>query len=374
MGSLLPAGMVWLPALVDAFGIVLDLALPTYCATDPPDDPQLTGDELTAALSDPTTASAAVTVGRVRQLLEHFAWYAFCECIVGTTPPPPSPVPEPVGAPAINPAGQTHSPFAAPCSTRSYDDSWADKDSYADGINQFPGLSPTGIQVDFSNTVHSGNHAGSTLTWTAHSDFNALGTPTASHVITWPTVGEIPSFFMALPPGTVQTNYVWVGHGELTGSVNAHVVESLYCQGNRPGQPSTQQCCPPDPAIMGALQQLLALVGNLHNGTAGPISWHDGVAHRGLSGAGSFVLSGPAIGIRVVMTTLPTHTPVNPGVPTFYWDAGFITPIALDSPLRGQRLVFETESMTLPQFTDSVGYTLLHGTVVDIIELLPTPA
>jgi hypothetical protein len=125
---------------------------------------------------------------------------------------------------------------------------------------------------------------------------------------------------------------------------------------------------------MGALQQLLELVRNLHNGTAGPISWHDGVRHTGLSGAGSFVLSGAAIGIRVDMTTLPVGQPPLQGDPTFFWNAGFVTPIALDSPLRGQRLVFEHESMTLPNFTDSIGYTLLNGTVVDITELLPTPA
>src|SRR5262249_18200994 len=104
---------------------------------------------------------------------------------------------------------------------------------------------------------------------------------------------------------------------------------------------------------------------------SGAVAWRDGVRDGGLGYKGSIDLHVRAIGIRVEMKTLPEGVRVLDGMPPFYLDAGFITPIALLAPLRWWRLVFDTESFALPQFTDSIGFTLLHGTVVDIVELLP---
>jgi hypothetical protein len=115
---------------------------------------------------------------------------------------------------------------------------------------------------------------------------------------------------------------------------------------------------------------ILQTVQGIHAASS-PTSWVDGAQHQGLAGAGSVPLVGNAIGIRVDMTTLPRGGRVSQGDPVFYWDSGFITPVALGSPLRGSRLVFADQSYAIPAFTDTIAYTLLLGTVVTITELLP---
>lgn len=133
-------------------------------------------------------------------------------------------------------------------------------------------------------------------------------------------------------------------------------------------------CCPPDPTLEIKLNQILQLILNLTTGssTPPPSGWHDGNAHTNLRGAGSFFIDPTAIGIRWDVTMPPAGTQVDPGNPDFYWDMGFWTPYAIGSPLRGGRLVYLHQSVELPEFTDQLGYTLKHGTVLNATELLPT--
>lgn len=152
---------------------------------------------------------------------------------------------------------------------------------------------------------------------------------------------------------------------------------SFYCAGQSTTAPETP-CCPPDPLltnylnmIYAKLLQIEAELGSSSGGVVPPVSWSDGTRHAGLSGAGSFIIDPKAIGVRFEVTTPPSSPQVLPGDPDFYWNMGFVTPIALSSPLRGWRLVFLKQSFELPEFTDSIGYTLLEGTVVTAVELLP---
>jgi hypothetical protein len=158
--------------------------------------------------------------------------------------------------------------------------------------------------------------------------------------------------------------------GSITGAPSVAV--STWCS-SAPNPLST--CCPPDPTLYIGIKNILSAIANISisGGGGPPTSWTDGARHSSLENAGNFLLSGPAIGIRVEMKVLPTGVRVNPGDPDFYWDAGFITPFSMDTPLRGNRLVFRDQSFQLPSVTDQIGYTLLNGTVVDIVELLPVP-
>jgi hypothetical protein len=147
----------------------------------------------------------------------------------------------------------------------------------------------------------------------------------------------------------------------------------VYCGTQLPN--TLESCCPPDPGVMLALNNIISMLNKLGVGSKPPIGWTDGPVHAGLAGAGTITLQGATtIGIRVDMTAPPAGVSVTPGSPAFYWDSGFITPIAIGSPLRGWRLVFNPESFALPEFTDQIGYTLLHGTQITITELLPVPA
>jgi hypothetical protein len=183
------------------------------------------------------------------------------------------------------------------------------------------------------------------------------------------------------PPATAKF-YVYQAQGEMGSGCGAPTLPltasaTYYCGGASPGQLTS--CCPPDETTTTLIQNILNITQSTYDlvlnlGGGGPTGWTDGVRHSSLSGSGTFMLSGDAIGVRVEMTTLPSGGQVNAGSPTFYWDAGFITPYAAESPFRGQRLVFQDQVFPLPSFTDQIGYTLLHGTVVNVVELLPLTA
>jgi hypothetical protein len=104
------------------------------------------------------------------------------------------------------------------------------------------------------------------------------------------------------------------------------------------------------------------------------LKWKDGAIHSNLRDSGRISLAPGALGVRAVITTVPTGPYVAPGDPPFHYDLGFITPLALGVALRGQRLVFNPQDFALPAQADGVAYTLLHGTVMNLVELIPLTA
>lgn len=99
--------------------------------------------------------------------------------------------------------------------------------------------------------------------------------------------------------------------------------------------------------------------------------WRDGVRHSNLREAGRLTFTAAPIGVRVEVTLGPEPPQLLGGDPPFYWNMGFITPLSDDVPLRGWRLVFGTQSFELPGVADGVSWTLLDGTEIDLVELLP---
>jgi hypothetical protein len=373
LGRLLPRGSSWVETFLFAFGVTLNFSGSIFCVSGPPADPQLTGPELAEGLEQLANGEQPTVLPKLIQFCERFVWYAFCQCTNGQPPVPVADIPAPPDVPLINPNPPVLPPTAQACQTNAGTPFVQNGDSAAVDFKFFAGLNPTTLQVHFSPPQPGGSPLGGTMEWQFRSVASSVGTIIGSHLVTVPASGVIADFVTSIPAGAQSYGVFCTGNGDgsTSGFINYDTTESLYC-GTSPGQPLDLNCCPPDPAIMDTLNQILQLIRGIH-GTTGPTSWVDGAVHGTLSGSGSFVLAGPAIGIRVDMVTLPSGTRVGPGVPTFFWDAGFVTPIALTSPLRGQRLVFEHESMTLPNFTDSVGYTLLNGTTVTITELLPVP-
>jgi hypothetical protein len=111
---------------------------------------------------------------------------------------------------------------------------------------------------------------------------------------------------------------------------------------------------------------------NLLGKTVAPsTSWVDGVRHDNLSGAGHLELVDAATAVRVEVSVVPPGVSLTPGDPNFFWDMGFITPLAIDVPLRGQRLVFNPEIFLIPPQTTGVAWSIPAGGIISIIELLP---
>lgn len=369
------------------------------CGTDPPAMPTFSASDALNLIGGILNPNLGVTLAKVNDALLNYAWGLLCQCDNGTVVPPPTTVGPP---PGIQVGGQG---APQPCATGSLDAT--------------PALIASGSQFSKAVDIHAQflPTDGRRLTITdSQGSYPVYGLPTSVTQLDWQAHYQVYQFCSTIPnkilflqfftsaggslgaynfdngvtPGidqtgslklsTVPTASYWRlvmfndpaigGCGVPVGDVRLSI--QTWC-GTSPGLPSS--CCPPDSSLMNGIQNLQDMIKRIaFTHGAGPTSYVDGVTHTGLSGAGSFVLSGDALGVRVTMTTLPTGTPVLAGDPTFYWDAGFITPIAAGSPLRGTRLVFTPQTMLIPLVADSIGYTLLHGTVVSVTELLPSPA
>lgn len=105
--------------------------------------------------------------------------------------------------------------------------------------------------------------------------------------------------------------------------------------------------------------------------SVGLADWQDGARHSSLRELGHLQLQSNAVGIRVEVTHLPEPPTILTGEPDFYWNMGFLTPTVHFIALRGWRLVFSPQAFQLPQLADGISWTLLHGTEMDIVELIP---
>jgi hypothetical protein len=369
------------------------VSVPSFCAADPPPDPNLTATDLVNLMNPINPAASTDALARVRQWAESWYWWNICECTSVATPAPPGMSnPGPVGKDNGLPSGKT-----SPCWNGQSSDTGALILDTGSNTNLFfyePGLLPGNQSIN-----------GASLdTRFATMAYNILPTPAPTQLqVTWnyadpvggtlylriayctssgatvgtdlvnalSTLGTHTTTFTAasVPAGA----YAWIALLFAGTSISTQVGElwsstlelTYQCTGaNTP--PSG--CCPPDPMLDNKINLILNLLAAQQ-----PVStsWTDGAAHTGLTGSGSFAFSGKPTGLRFNVTTPPAHPEINPGSPNFYWNMGYVTPIGNATPLRGWRLVYLAESFILPVYADSCGYTLLDGTVATATELLP---
>jgi hypothetical protein len=366
------------------------------CASDPPPDPGLTMDDVLHILSPKDPLNFFPAVQRVQDWFTRIFWCAACQCVDGTrpncgTPSAPSGLdvnPQLPSGTVGNECWDASAAFVSPPATNTPTDS-VDMNSllpgntlvsvtpwHGGGLAHAKPLPATPHQI-LVGTVGQGSGVGPTgyLAF-----FNASGTLAAQAVpvidFSSPPYDNPQTIIpFEVPANSASWQFELVSTFRAGGNsqlVNWTVTPDLsYTCTASPNTPSTP-CCPPDPLLEQKLEEILQLLAQLHlSPPSGPSSWTDGQRHPNLSNAGTVTLAGSPIGVRAEMRVPPTGVQIDPGSPTFYWDAGFITPIAVGSPLRGGRLVFNPQSYTLPDFTDQIGYTLKHGTVIDLVELLP---
>lgn len=377
-------------ALIDSF----TYEAVSECGTDPPAMPTFTATDALNLVGGVLNPNFSTTLAKVNDALLNYAWGLLCQCDNGTVVPPPAVIGPPEG---IGVGGQGS---LLPCFSGSYDGD--------------PGLKPAGsldsVAQDITTSMLPVDTRKMTLT-DLSGTYNIYGIPASVNAFSFNAVvgnfehcagtyNHIFGLKFYNSSGTYVSGYsFWLagiddGIDAATEYLSSHPGASYwrlaalndpaiggcglpigpyrlaiqtYCGAGTPGVAS---CCPPDPSLVNALQavrQLVERVAYTHG--SGPTSYVEGATHVGLSGAGSIVLGANTIGVRCTMTTVPTGTLVTSGDPVFYWDAGFITPIAVGSPLRGWRLVFTPQTFMLPLVADTIGYTLLHGTIIDLVEL-----
>lgn len=137
--------------------------------------------------------------------------------------------------------------------------------------------------------------------------------------------------------------------------------------------PNVNPCCPPDPTTQALLDAILAMVTLVQRQSA-PFSYVYGDDHTGLTGNGSFGVSG-ILGVSVDVTTLPGNYGQDAGTPTQLYDVGFVTLGTADGYSTSRRIDHDG-TLLLPPAAGAyttVGYTLSPGVQVSIRELIREP-
>jgi hypothetical protein len=134
---------------------------------------------------------------------------------------------------------------------------------------------------------------------------------------------------------------------------------------------AAESCCPPDPSVLFALNQVLQLEQTILNALAQHYSYSKGAAHVGLVGSGSLVVS-DIVGVLVDITAQPP-TRVQPGNPAYIWDMGWLSTLTGDGMIEEKRLT-RSHQIWMPvtaAAATTIGYYLNPGVVATITLLNP---
>jgi hypothetical protein len=370
----------------------LTLVSAVYCGTDPPADPGLTPQDALNALNygDPAVQNAAIN--KFSQWFLSQYWYTICECTSGSTPAPPVPSdPGPVGnntglpggsgstcfstegRPTLHTTGATQTvdltslilPITGP--TVSMPAQGFDLNAHIQATPIPTGVASFNFDAWYLPSVaSSGNPLGMRIVH-GHAD----GT-----VITDSNLADANSLVHgighSLPFLGGETHWgIYMGEGGSRAAGQSYPFGldfSFNCTGGNFQSP----CCPPDPILESVLYKLSARVDEiwaLVSAGQGHGAYTDGPRHAGLSGEGTITIEPSSAAIRIEIKSDLTGWPANPQVPTYYYSLGFVTPFALGTPLRGQRIIYHNQTFTWPSYTDTIGYTLAPGLTIDLVEL-----
>lgn len=353
------------------------------CGNPDPGDPGMSVQDW-IDLVDYARPQVSIPAGiKATQWFEHVMWPVWCNCSDGSSAPPNTPTgpppsqPNPNSPPSVVGANcWDHSAILAPVLN-----GW--NQATQNGI--FPVIPPTvpantnqiGIQtplpasVQWTITANNEGSAAQTATF-FFTFFDVHGT-----LINTAGLGPIqvqPGTTVKSPVAAVPTNAAnWntavTGLGGSTtpsNTVNLELV--IFCQGQSPTA-VTSACCPPDPSVDMRLAALMDMMTQLLSLQALEGAYQDSVRHSGLSGEGTIAINPASSAIRVEIKSDLSTWPNHPQIPTYYLSLGFVTPFAVGTPLKGQRIVYQHQTFTWPSYTDTIGYTFAAGLVVDLVEL-----
>ena len=376
--------------LIEGFSIEMQ----SMCVGDPPPMPSFDVLDMSVVIGGVVNPHFAQTSRKIGDLLYNWFWPLYCECVDGT---PPLPVQLPLPPEGANYGGSVG---IRPCSMGG----WAGNAPLG---NAEPPPSNTGIDIGYRILPTDGStkvftSGGATYTayrmltgvtdarWTRkHASAASSSTSVGPNVSIqeWTDANALVRNhnldYVATAPAQAGTFSIGSTTRWMTAYAGAEPILAFdnitdplvtvnmewYC-GQVPGTAS--DCCPPDPSIALTLNNLVSIVTDIQNRLGqGESRYVDGYRHSNVRGTGSVILqSQAALAVRV--ETHPPFPPVIilPGTPSYYYDMGFVTPYILGSPLRSTRLTFTTMTIQLPRHTDQLGYTLLNGITVDLVELI----
>lgn len=385
-------GFPELAALMAPAIVAVPILSATFCGTDPPADPGLTATDLTDALNFSVPSLSIPALAKFRQWFLHQYWYQICTCTTTTTPAPAAPS-NPGVSIGIN-TGLPSNSLTGPC--------WDVTQVLYVGVGS-PVSSGAGTNA---NSILPSNPAGYTKFDNPAGNIPVQVIPPGITLVSWTaTIDSLPVvagvgvdmaifFFDAshnsvagsLFPGfwsSTSSSLTVTGSGTIPstakgwyavwdnyGDSNPHTVNielSFTCSG---GGTLASPCCPPDPSISAALQQILGIVSAIYSIVPiRPSAYVAATAHAGLTGNGSVSLAPTTIAVQVDFTTLPTVHGQVAGTPITILDLGWISPVTAYGAEAGIRLSRQIQTVPLPDAVSAVDYTLPPGAVATITEL-----
>lgn len=359
--------------------------LSTMCTTDPPADPGMTATDFAAMLLPAAISDFTGAQQKFGQLVARMVWYAMCQCTTGATPAFPA-VSVPTPLPVINPTqilpatGQSCLQLTSDQQTPVANQFGCLEPLIAPRVSSFTGIAAETLAVPTGAT---------TLAWTWNTGTVAGGVEQYDFQIYWydaartfistsNSAGHPAGTSGAVGPVAVPaTARFWqLQYSEIAGPVTAGTRISggitFYCNGAGPGTVITP-CCPPDPVLQNRLDALLAMVTLIQRQIV-PFAYVSGTSHAGLTGTGSFAISG-LLGVKVALTIDSTALGVRAGTPAELFDRGFVTLGTADGYPSDYRLEHNPTIILPPRcsaFT-TLGYTLHSGVTATITELVREP-
>lgn len=400
-GSLITAGLAEISPWLTPFAGVIDGFLyqaTNQCTGDPPPMPTFDASDVTNLIGGIFNPNLNVTLTKVNNLLLNWAWWQYCVCDApAVTPPMPTPLPQPPGVqlqqpqaptpcfsgstsyhPKIgNPGGGTGINFDITPQLLPNNGSISQTFFLDPSIRLWvmpPGVTSIAFQSFEPNTVGCGQAVPSLLPVLEFFDSasNHLGA-------NQPFVG--PQHPAANTSGTIaipaNAFYYVVLSGFSTPTCgdpqgDAVTKTQVFCGG---GGTSLSNCCPPDPAIAFALNQILNALQQLQ--TELPqrtTAFTRGTTHTGLHGSGVFALAADVAALDVEITSTSAAQGEIVGNPGHWFNLGWITPEVAGTPYASTRLETLSQFVPVRQLADAVHFTLGPGVTANVTELEPIPA
>jgi hypothetical protein len=364
----------------------------TLCGQDPPPMPVWeASDALVIALGQESPFYAQ-TFAKMTALIANWAFDKLCDCtgpapgpaLVAPSPPPGSAITNPTpnqpcfqgnyaGEPPVNPNSSLLNDVDVTAPLLSTD-----------------GRIRTGDTHSNSGQIY-GVPAGSTLvTWTGYNPPTASGAGANGQFgfAIWPfDVNMVAGSPIPFGPvdGTIAGTYTgmweipsWVSFWLLTvrqddipGIVAIEpprMQTQVWCGGSVPG--GQEACCPPDPSITFALNQIINQLQQLAKPQVK--AYTKGNQHLALTGTGSITVAG-LFGVQLQLTTgVPTQIQF-PGVPPYERSVGWCSILTGDGMIDEVRITRENQvwASALAPYAITVGYQLNAGFTMSVTELLP---
>jgi hypothetical protein len=374
----------WISVFIAAAIGGMSWSLATFCTIDPPADVTFTGQDFVDLLGGIGAPTYGPAQQKLIQWINHRMWWDFCYCTAGTTPAVPTAPAAPAGLPALNQnaSGGASGPTVAcyhelpttralTVGTLSHDNIDMEIPALGGG---WTGPEPYWVRVvGGRNVVGVGPHEIGTYNF-IFNDFG--GTP----FTTYGPYHSPPGFDVMLPvPLSRSPNQAWYPTFQVSlttpnATTDTDTLEIFaYCTPTAPTGLGGSPCCPPDPFLSLQVSQILQAV-TLIQRQAVPFGYIASTVHAGLTGAGTFAITG-LIGLAVSITTDSPHLGVAGTSPAELFDRGYVTFATASGAMHSVRLEHAAQLIIPPAaavFT-TVFYDLNPLITVSITELVREP-